>query len=189
MKKTRRKIDAALKAKIALEALREQATVADLAQRYQVHPNQIYSWQKQLQEQAGRAFDPKVGRDADAQSAREIEKLHANIGQRAPYRVAAAGLSSPLSEPDMRLSLRIRLSGRHGEVRRPHPCEAESSDAGPAKQVLLDCALAPKPSRRAAATGRASRTSRARALGNFLRIQRHSRSEMYQSRLANTRPA
>ncbi|MDA9391329.1 hypothetical protein WN73_11695 [Bradyrhizobium sp. CCBAU 45394] len=35
--KTRRKIDAALKAKIALETVREQATVADLAQRYEVH--------------------------------------------------------------------------------------------------------------------------------------------------------
>jgi transposase len=37
--KTRRKIDGSLKVKIALEALREQATVADLVQRYQVHPD------------------------------------------------------------------------------------------------------------------------------------------------------
>jgi len=81
MKQTRRTIDAAVKAKIALEALREQSRVADLSQRYQVHPNQIYAWKKQLQEQAARAFDPGVGRDAEADREREIEKLHAKIGQ------------------------------------------------------------------------------------------------------------
>jgi len=80
-KKTRRRIDGGLKAKIALEALREQATVVDLAQRCEVHPNQIYAWKKQLQDQAARAFDLSVGRDAETAHEREIERLHAKIGQ------------------------------------------------------------------------------------------------------------
>ena len=80
-KRTRRRIDASLKAKIALEALREAATVADLAQRYGVHPTQVYAWKKQLQDQAARAFDAGVGRDAEEVREREIEKLHAKIGQ------------------------------------------------------------------------------------------------------------
>jgi transposase len=73
-------LDAALKAKIALEALREQATVADLAQRYEVHSNQIYAWKKQLLEQAARAFESGSGEAASGRE-REIEKLHAKIGE------------------------------------------------------------------------------------------------------------
>jgi transposase len=80
-KKTRRKIDAALKAKILLEAVREQATVPDLTQRYAVHPNQIYAWKKQALDQAARAFDAGVGSVSEETREREIEKMHAKIGQ------------------------------------------------------------------------------------------------------------
>jgi transposase len=76
MKKARRKIDAALKAKIALEALREQATVG-VSRR----TSQIYAWKKQPLENAARAFDPGVGMEAEHVREREIEKLHAKIGQ------------------------------------------------------------------------------------------------------------
>ncbi|MBM3554086.1 MAG: transposase [Alphaproteobacteria bacterium] len=80
-RRTKRKIDAALKARMALEALRQQESIAELAQHYEVRPNRNYAWKKQLQERAARAFDPGVGRDDESTREREIEKLHAKIGQ------------------------------------------------------------------------------------------------------------
>ena len=68
--RTSRKIDATLKAKTVLEALREHATVADLVQRCQVHPNQIYSRKKQLLEQAAAAFESGNGDAGRAHGAR-----------------------------------------------------------------------------------------------------------------------
>jgi transposase len=79
-KRTRRRIDAGLKAKIALEALRETESVADLAVRHQVHPNQIYAWKRQLQDQAARAFESGA-EDAETKARRKIDELHAKIGE------------------------------------------------------------------------------------------------------------
>src|SRR6185312_2902842 len=70
MRKARRTIGAALKAKIALDAVREQATVTELAVRHEVHPNQIYAWKKQLrlEEAAARQRGPGVRRQGRGRS-------------------------------------------------------------------------------------------------------------------------
>ena len=67
-KRKRRRINAALKAGIALKALREQATVADLAQRHEVYPNQIHAWKKPLPEHAARAFEPGAGGNGESKT-------------------------------------------------------------------------------------------------------------------------
>ena len=54
--------------------------MADLAQRYQVHPNQIYAWKKRLLDQAAGAFQSVSGVGA-AEHERDTERLHAKISQ------------------------------------------------------------------------------------------------------------
>jgi len=78
-KKSRRRLEAGLKAKVALEALCNEATIAELAARYQLHPNQIYAWKKQLIDGAAAVFANGAGKEASREA--EVSELYAKIGQ------------------------------------------------------------------------------------------------------------
>ena len=78
--KTRRRFSAEFKAKVALEAIRGERTISELATKHQLHPNQITQWKRQAIENLAKAFDDK-STDAKAGREAEVTKLHAKIGQ------------------------------------------------------------------------------------------------------------
>ncbi len=70
MTKSRQKFDAAFKAKVALEALREDATVPGLAKRHGVHPNQIYGWKKLMVDNVANLFARGANGSGEGEEAR-----------------------------------------------------------------------------------------------------------------------
>ena len=79
-KRTRRNHSPAFKAKVALAAVKGEKTLAELAQQFDVHPNQITTWRSQLLEGAAGVFGSDV-RTGPAEPMIDVKTLHAKIGE------------------------------------------------------------------------------------------------------------
>jgi transposase-like protein len=80
MSKTRKRYGAEFKAKVAVEAVKEQKTLSELAIKFQLHPNQISQWKKQLLDNASNIFLLKANNSEKAQQQLEA-RLYQQIGQ------------------------------------------------------------------------------------------------------------
>ena len=76
-KRPRRNHTAVFKAKVALEAVKEGQTLVELSEWFQVHPNQITEWKKQLLEKASDVFEK--GKKSSLEP--DVKELHAKIGR------------------------------------------------------------------------------------------------------------
>jgi transposase len=79
-KRPRRNHTPAFKAKVALAAIKGDRTLAQLAEQFDVHANQITTWKAQLEEGAADVFGPG-GSNAAAQPVVDVKSLHAKIGE------------------------------------------------------------------------------------------------------------
>ena len=81
MSKTKRnRYSAEFKAKVALEAIKGEQTVAELGSRYGLHPNMITNWKRQAIENLAETFSGQAERARTADDS-QIKELHAKIGQ------------------------------------------------------------------------------------------------------------
>jgi len=76
----RKQYSSQFKFKVALEAMREQATINEIASRNSVHPNQVRNWKKQLMQEGSAVFERQTGRDHQEREAQEAE-LYEQIGR------------------------------------------------------------------------------------------------------------
>jgi len=76
-KRPRRNHTALFKAKVALEAVKGEQSLIELAERFQVHPNQITEWKKHLLEKASEVFEK--GKRSPVEP--DVKELHAKIGR------------------------------------------------------------------------------------------------------------
>ena len=86
MKRSRRKFTAAFKAKVAIEALKERQTLAELAEKFELHPNQISQWKQEFIAGSEQVFEsgkgtPTATPEAGQVSEAEAKELYAKIGQ------------------------------------------------------------------------------------------------------------
>ena len=78
MKAKRQKHSGSFKAKVAIEAIQERETLAELSKKYGIHPNQITQWKKEFLERAPQLFE-KTHPPEDHE--KDMEKMFAKIGQ------------------------------------------------------------------------------------------------------------
>jgi transposase-like protein len=79
MRKSRRKFTSEFKTKVAIEALKERYSLSELAERFELHPNQISQWKQEFLEKSSDVFDTKSSKPKQQEV--DIDKLYAKIGK------------------------------------------------------------------------------------------------------------
>ena len=77
---TRRKFTSSFKTKVVLAALKEQSTMAELAQKFEVHPNQISQWKREFLDKLELVFE-KEAKSKKSETEQREEQLLKIIGQ------------------------------------------------------------------------------------------------------------